>query len=650
MLVDALVRVPRARPTPTSRRCCTRRCRLHRQLRGAQAARRRARLPRPADPRARPGARRRAGPRRVPAALPLPAGRRVPGHRSAAGRAAAAAGGRRADALRRQSVGVPVRPGALFIVGDPKQSIYRFRRADVGVYRRICERAARRGRPPRACCSTSFRSVPAHPTRGQRCVQRAHDRRRRDAAGRATSSCSRAAQRLAGQPAVVALPVPRPLQRARQRHAGGDRGVAARGHWRVRALARRSDSGWHGARRRDRRRRRAARSRPATSACCSAASSTTRTDVTRAYVRGARVARRAAPARRRQGVPRARGGRRAAHGAHGDRVARRRAVGVRDAARPVLRHRRRGPARLARARPRLPARSTSPTDVPAGARPPSPRRWRVLRDLNRQRNHRPVAETIGRLLEATRAHAGFMLWRGGEQVLANVLQIAELARQYEAEGGLSFRGFVDELRDAADRAPTPEAPILEEGTDGVRLMTVHKAKGLEFPVVILADIGCKLQSRRGAAPSRRRRAAWRRSRSPAGRRSTSHDTTRSRRRAMRAEGVRLAYVAATRARDLLVVPAIGDGPVRQGLGLRRCPRRSTRRRRDRRRRRRAGVPRPRHGLDRPAGQRRDAAHHAARRLRPSPIPSPAAPTRSCGGIRCCSIAGAPSAAACATST
>ena len=36
-----------------------------------------------------------------------------------------------------------------------------------------------------------------------------------------------------------------------------------------------------------------------------------------------------------------------------------------------------------------------------------------------------------------------MLWRGGEQVLANVLHIAELARQYEAEGGLSFRGFVE---------------------------------------------------------------------------------------------------------------------------------------------------------------------------------------------------------------
>ena len=85
-----------------------------------------------------------------------------------------------------------------------------------------------------------------------------------------------------------------------------------------------------------------------------------------------------------------------------------------------------------------------------------------------------------------------MLWRGGEQVLANVLQIAEMARQYEADGGLSFRGFVDELRTAPTARPRRKRRSSKKARDGVRLMTVHKAKGLEFPVVILADIGCKL--------------------------------------------------------------------------------------------------------------------------------------------------------------
>ena len=110
----------------------------------------------------------------------------------------------------------------------------------------------------------------------------------------------------------------------------------------------------------------------------------------------------------------------------------------------------------------------------------------LLRTLHAGRNHRPAAETVGRLLEHTRAHVSFVMRPAGERVLANVLQVVELARQYEADGGISFRGFVDALREASDRSASAEAPVLEEGSDGVRLMTVHKAKGLEFPVVILA--------------------------------------------------------------------------------------------------------------------------------------------------------------------
>src|SRR5262249_54150635 len=117
---------------------------------------------------------------------------------------------------------------------------------------------------------------------------------------------------------------------------------------------------------------------------------------------------------------------------------------------------------------------------------------RVLQTLHRRRNYRPVAETVQALLAETRAHVGIVLRTAGEQALANVLHLAQLAREYEACGGLSFRGFVDELAEAADTAQAGEAPILEEGSDGVRLMTVHKAKGLEFAIVILADLTCKL--------------------------------------------------------------------------------------------------------------------------------------------------------------
>ena len=120
----------------------------------------------------------------------------------------------------------------------------------------------------------------------------------------------------------------------------------------------------------------------------------------------------------------------------------------------------------------------------------------LLAELHRTRNSRPFAATVHALLEATRAHAGFLLRPGGNQILANVARVADLARTFEATGGVSFRGFVEELTAQAEKEEASEAPVLEEDSDGVRLMTVHGAKGLEFPVVILADLTAKQRSRR----------------------------------------------------------------------------------------------------------------------------------------------------------
>ena len=182
---------------------------------------------------------------------------------------------------------------------------------------------------------------------------------------------------------------------------------------------------------------------------------------------------------------------------------------------------------------------------------------KLLQALHRRRNRVSVATTIASLLEATRAHVGFALEHGGEQVLANVAHVIDLARRYEAEGGISFRGFIEALREQAESGEAGEAPILEEGSDGVRLMTVHKAKGLEFPVVILADMTAKL---RASAASRyldsERNVCAIRLGGCAPADLLDHEDEELLRD--EAEGIRVAYVAATRARDLLVIPAVGD--------------------------------------------------------------------------------------------
>src|SRR4029078_2559046 len=109
----------------------------------------------------------------------------------------------------------------------------------------------------------------------------------------------------------------------------------------------------------------------------------------------------------------------------------------------------------------------------------------LLRELHRRRNYRPIADTIHELLEAVRAHAGFAFRKGGERVLANVYRLTDLARSFEAGGGAtSFRAFVEYLEGEYERGDTAEAPVLEHEGGGVQMMTVHKSKGLEFPVVI----------------------------------------------------------------------------------------------------------------------------------------------------------------------
>src|SRR5262249_48609354 len=86
----------------------------------------------------------------------------------------------------------------------------------------------------------------------------------------------------------------------------------------------------------------------------------------------------------------------------------------------------------------------------------------ILGDLHRARNRQPFAATVNALLEATRAHAGFVLRPGGNQILANVARVAELARTYEISGGISFRGFGGVFAAPAREEKTSQPPALEQ--------------------------------------------------------------------------------------------------------------------------------------------------------------------------------------------
>ena len=78
----------------------------------------------------------------------------------------------------------------------------------------------------------------------------------------------------------------------------------------------------------------------------------------------------------------------------------------------------------------------------------------------------------------------------GRRRYANLRKLARLARSYEELRGPNLEGFVRFVRDQeAVGAKELEAVAEEEGSDSVRLLTIHAAKGLEFKVVVVADAG-----------------------------------------------------------------------------------------------------------------------------------------------------------------
>ena len=81
----------------------------------------------------------------------------------------------------------------------------------------------------------------------------------------------------------------------------------------------------------------------------------------------------------------------------------------------------------------------------------------------------------------------------GEQWIANAEKLIGIAREFEQRGFRHIHAFVDELELSAEYDDEPEAPIINS-ENAVNLMTIHASKGLEFPIVFLYDTNAKERS------------------------------------------------------------------------------------------------------------------------------------------------------------
>jgi ATP-dependent exoDNAse (exonuclease V) beta subunit len=170
-----------------------------------------------------------------------------------------------------------------------------------------------------------------------------------------------------------------------------------------------------------------------------------------------------------------------------------------------------------------------------------------------------VAELLARAAEELDLEAALLAGPDGERRAKNLRKALELARQAAARG-TTAAAFGERLRRMARRPPRePEADL--EAADAVALLSIHQAKGLEWPVAVVPDMGAR-------PPAERRRAAL----DQAGRicvapfsvpgdafaETSSLGRLREEARAAEsAESLRLLYVALTRARDYLVLSSAG---------------------------------------------------------------------------------------------
>jgi ATP-dependent helicase/nuclease subunit A len=201
----------------------------------------------------------------------------------------------------------------------------------------------------------------------------------------------------------------------------------------------------------------------------------------------------------------------------------------------------------------------------------------------------PLAELIDAAIGATGYDLAVLGRPAGEARFANLRKLMRLAAEFEGREGRDLRGLLDFLATRAEADVEAQAATSVEGHDGVRIMTVHSAKGLEFDTVAVPGLSRRLLAggrapllELGREPDKPRVGMQLRRLGAASIDLYEYRTLREEAQEREAEEeLRLFHVAATRARERLILSGVvkpeggGDnGPgkpvverIADGLGL-----------------------------------------------------------------------------------
>jgi ATP-dependent helicase/nuclease subunit A len=110
-------------------------------------------------------------------------------------------------------------------------------------------------------------------------------------------------------------------------------------------------------------------------------------------------------------------------------------------------------------------------------------RWRAIKD------RLPIARLLGEVFADSGYDAATQFEFLGDRKLANLWKLVDLARTFDRSGLFGLAEFIARLDDlVASASHEEQAATQPENADVVRLMSIHQAKGLEFPVVVIPDM------------------------------------------------------------------------------------------------------------------------------------------------------------------
>ena len=185
----------------------------------------------------------------------------------------------------------------------------------------------------------------------------------------------------------------------------------------------------------------------------------------------------------------------------------------------------------------------------------------ILRELHQKIAHSTLSSLLEEIYQKTGMFFIFLSMSRGEQRIGNLLKIKDKSYQFSQKQGENIHAFIEWLKHMISQEED-EQESDQINVQGISILSIHKSKGLEFPAVFLGD----LNANPNAGNSQSIKLFYNKQEDQISFScpgtfftfSMQDENVELEEKKAEAEAIRLLYVATTRAKDYLIIPTSAD--------------------------------------------------------------------------------------------